>query len=73
MSMQDPQQHPIRGTLTRHLETRTHQDFDIIVVGSQTLFVPAALYAILDELTCGDLVEAVYGSDSRVVWLRRVG
>jgi len=67
--MQVPQQHPIRGTLTRHLETRTHQDFDIIVVGAQTLFVPAALYEVLDELTCGDLVEAAYESEHRVVSL----
>lgn len=64
------QQHTLRATMTRHLETRTHQDFDVIAIGQQTLFVPPSLYAALDEQTCGDLVEVIYSDDLAVVSLK---
>jgi hypothetical protein len=68
--MATSQQHTLRATMTRRLETRTHQDFDVIAVGQQALFVPPSLYAALDELTCGDLVEAIYSNDYVVVSLK---
>ena len=72
MSMETQHHHTIRAALMRHLETRTHNDFDIIAVGRLTLYVPPALYPTLDVLTCGDLVEAAYDRDCCVVSLRRV-
>lgn len=68
--MATSQQHTRRARLSRHLETRIHQDFDVIAVGKLTLFVPPGLYAALDELTYGDLVEVTYSNDHVVVSLR---
>ncbi len=64
------QQHTRRAMMTRHLLTRAHQNFDVIAVGQQTLFVPPSLYAALDDLTCGDLVEVAYDNDHAIVSLK---